>query len=100
MPDQRLVLEVIAPDNAAVGVAAVEVLAVVGHVAQVVVGVVDAGDVKLLDEIAFKVVFVNHRQHVRRLAPGASVDVFAVAGNSVLAAGGTGERGDEVPHVA
>lgn len=82
------------------GVAAIEILAVVGHVAQVVVRVADAFDIKFFDEVAFGVVFVEHRKHGCRLAPCGGVDVFTVEGHGVLAAGGAGERGHEVPHVA
>ena len=93
-------MEVVAPDVARMGVAAIEILAVVGHVAQVVVRVGNLGDVEFLDEVAFGVVFVEHRKHGCRLAPCGGVDVLTVEGHGVLAAGGAGEGGHEVPHVA
>ena len=98
LADQGLVGEVVAIDDAGVGVAAVEVLAVVGHVAHVVVTVVDTRDVEFLDEVAFEVVLVEHRQHRRRLAPCAGVEVLAVIDHAMLPAGGANERGDQVPH--
>ena len=98
--DEGLGAKVDTPDGAGVGVAAVDVLAVVGHVAHVVVGVAEAGDVELFDEVAVEVVFVEHRQHVRRLAPDAGVYVFAVVHHAMLASCGANERVDEVPLVA
>ena len=48
LPDQGLVVEVDAPNYARMRVAAIEVLAVVGHVAHVVVGIVDARNVEFV----------------------------------------------------
>lgn len=97
--DQGLVVQVIAPDRAGMGVAAIEILPVVGHVTHKTIGVGDPGDVELLEEVAVHIVFIEHRKDRGRLAVGAGVDVLAVIDDAVLAASGAGERSDKIPHV-
>ena len=82
------------------GIAAVDILSVISHVAHVVVGIIDSRYIEFFDEIAVKVVFVEHRQHCRRLAPSTSVDVLTVVDHAVLATCGARERVHEIPHVA
>ena len=87
--DQSLVVKIITPNLAAISIATVEILPVVGHVAHETVFFADPGNIKLVEEVAIEVVLVEHVKYGRRLAPSRGVDVLAIVDNAVLATRGT-----------
>ena len=65
LPNQCLVAKVDTPNRPRMGIAAINILPVVGHVAKIIVRTGNLRNVEFVNEIAVEVVFVKHRQHCR-----------------------------------